>query len=570
MNDKTNTFERLVLTLESSQRQDMLRQLAEITELEEEDAIVSRKPAAPETVENLTPDIKLLEESFFVRLWFTIAAFFNSSSPSLLYSDHLVTSLGKKLDTKYNLYIDTRHGFYTDEFYQEILKLKKTQIFFLTLLSGYENNKGGFSIILASLMMKKTYEAILKTTDPFSIPVEQDIKKDIRLSFIREMDSVFLLISEDERFQMYQAIQAIEWIRHFCTLPLERILMRFSIVQGGKPICMIDTIGDELKEIVNVLSSAKKIPVLLLEGLFLFNIQDKINDDKFDFEKECSVFVSTASDHLSGIRQFKSNLILADFVRYAIRDVTWKPSPVEGGEDWFVLFKNAVKKRFDDKWASWNCLHRKAMLEKNICLYLGKPEMPLLQYHPWNGMWIPLTLQREFSICFLKGFSAGIYTREIMKPLKILLIDGDFYRRENLVEYTDAFSSLENLQQQIDIFENRLSSKGDIGEGFSLISKDMAATIKGKARLENLMFTTSSDAEQIISRAKTAFRSIDVILGGILGVVRGGQYETLVNMAAIQGKQNERYRKELENVRRLIRSASELLSDAEVIEKEEP
>jgi hypothetical protein len=569
MNDTPNTFERLVLTLESSQRQEMLRQLAEISEVPDDDSAPSRRSILDEAGETVSPEKKLLEEPFLVRLWFIVLALFTSGTPSRLYSEHLVTNLGKKLDAACGRYIDTRHGYYTDEFYQEIFKLKKTQIFFSALLTGYENDKGGFSIILSSLLMKKTYASILKTADPFSVPINQELKKDIRLLFIREMDSIFLAIPEDERYQMYQAIQAVEWLRNFCTAPLERILARFGAVPAGvKPVCMIDTIEAEVKDIVHILHSAKKIPVLLLEALYLFSVQDKMDDEKFDMEKECASFVATAAAHLSEIRQFKSALYLADFVRFTIRDVTWQPAFIECGEDWFVLFKNACKKRFDEKWNAWNRLHRRAMLEKNICAFLERDESPVLAAHPWYGMWVPLVFRRELSLCFLKGLFNIVYPSILMKPLKILLIDGDFYRRENMMEFTDAFSTLEHMQQQIETFEHRLSAKGDIGEGFALINKEMVATVKGKARLDNLMLSIESDAEHLIGCVKASFRAIDLILGGVLGVVRGGPYETLVNMAAIQGKQNEKYRKELENVRQVIRNAAGILSDAEVIEKE--
>jgi hypothetical protein len=83
-----------------------------------------------------------------------------------------------------------------------------------------------------------------------------------------------------------------------------------------------------------------------------------------------------------------------------------------------------------------------------------------------------------------------------------------------------------------------------------------------------MMLTTDSETETIIGKAVTAFTSMDLILGGILDVVRGGPYETLVNLASIQGKQNERFRKELTMVRQLIREAFMILGEAEKIEKE--
>ena len=127
---------------------------------------------------------------------------------------------------------------------------------------------------------------------------------------------------------------------------------------------------------------------------------------------------------------------------------------------------------------------------------------------------------------------------------------------------------LEHFQRDIEAFENRLAPKGDIGEGFALIQKEKMATVKGKARLENMMLSTDSEVEAIIARSMAAFKSIDLILGGVIDLVRGGPYETLVNLAALQGKQNESFRKELIHTRHLIREASTILNDAEIIEKD--
>ncbi len=568
MNENSNTFERLVLTLESTQRQEMLRQLAETNEQQENALAPVRKAEGELPEERPFSERKLLEEPFPVRLWFNILAFFTSSSPTRVYAESLVARLGRKLSVSYGRLVDARQGLYTGDLYQELVKLRKVQGFFTSLLSAYENDKGAFYIILGSMYMPQTCTQILKTTDPFSVPYGEDLHRDVRQSFMREMETIFAAIPEKERGHMYQAVQAIEWMRNFTAIPLERMLLRYNAVAGVKPSCNIDTIEDEMKILAQVLFGGKKIPILLLESLFLFTVQNEMLSDKFDMEKECEAFVSTASVNLSGIRQFKQTVPVADFVRFSLHDVAWQPSYAERGEDWFLLFKNAWKKRFDEKWADWNRLHRKAMLEKNSRLFLGVDSIEPLRYHPWEGLWLPLSLRREFSVSFLKAMFSTVYPLDMMKPLKILLIDGDFYRRENLVEYTDAFSTLEHMHQQLETFENRLSPKGDLGEGFILLHAEKGASVKAKARLENLMLNIDFEAEVIIGRAMTAFRSIDTILGGVLGVVRGGPYETLVNMASIQGKFNERYRRELETVRSLIQGATGFLGDAEIIEKE--
>jgi len=536
-------------------------------ELQDEEIRVLRAETGRIDETGKSSEKKLTEEPFIVRLWFNLLAFFSSSSPTRLYSGYLVASLGRDLSHQYGKYFDFHRRLYTEPMFQTLVRLKRTQLFFDALLAAYENDKGGFLIILGSFLMKRTSESI-NAVDPFSVPYDQSLNKDVRSLLLREMDASFLSAPEDERSKMYQAAQSIEWIREFCAIPLERMLLRFGPMEDMAQGCLLDSIKEEMQILVGVFSAARKVPVLLLEALFLFTKQSEMLDGKFDIEGECKKFVETAAVHLGVIREVKSSVPLVDFVRYTLNDVAWQPVEHELGEDWFVLFKNAWKRRFDEKWAEWNQLHRRSMLEKSIVDYLGGAQLPLIQYHPWNGLWMPLAFRHELSIQFLKGLFSVVYPSFIMKPLKILLIEGDFYRRENLVEYTDAFSALEHQQQVIEAFETRLSEKGDFGEGFMIIQKERMASIKGKARLENLMLSVELEADAIVNGVLSAFRSVELILGGVLGGVKGGAYETLSNMASIQGKFNERYRKELQYVRQLIQSAVGILAEASVAQKD--
>jgi hypothetical protein len=572
MNEQSTTFERLASTLESSERQEMLRQLAEVTELQSEELSAVRGKDDESTIDETPARTKLSDESFWVRLWFKIKSFFSANSSERLYDIHLVNELGRALSRMCPEHIDTKRNLYLNPLCDDFIKLRNAQLFFGPLLSAYEEDKGDFFIILSSLMMKNTCDAISVASDPFSIPYRQDQKKDVRTFLLREMDSVLQSVPEEERGRMYQSAQALSWIRMFCELPLERMIVRFGVarVSGNTSgaNCLTESISTEMENLVSVFTSAKRIPVLLLEALFLYSRQGDIENKKFDLEAECRQFVSIASGHLIGIQTLKATLPLLDFVRYTVRDISWVPTITEAGEDWFMLFKLAWKSRFEGRWSQWNKLHKRAMLERNICGLLEIEEIHALKYHPWDSMWVPLALRRELSLCFLRDFFSLLYPSRIMRPLKILMLDGDFYRRENQVEYTDAFNSLEHQQQIISLFEERLSSEGDLGESFKLVKEEKIATMKGKIRLDSLMLSADSEVDQIINRTVSSFRSLDLILGGILDVVRGGPYETLSNLATIQGKFNERYRKDLSRVRQYVRDALAIISEAEVIEKD--
>ena len=566
MTDNLTTFERLVRSLQSSERQDLLRKLADTTELRSEEAQSRERPEVISGEGGVIPEERFKEQSFLVRLWFGICSLFSSSTPVQLYSLHLVESLGKKLSRTSGSYIDTRQRMYSSALYQELKRLRTIQSFFSSLLGSYEENKGGFFIILSSLMIKKTAEAIAAAADPFEFPSDSRDQKDVRLTCVRAMDSVMNNIPSEDRARMYQAAQGIEWMRKFCAVPLDRILLRFDIMSGIAQGCPIDSVTEEMKSLVNILSSGRKIPVLMLEALFLFSEQEHVRDSGFDLERECSQFLTAAAGHLVAISEFRSTIPLADFVRFSIHVVRWRPLVSESGEVWFMLFRNAWKKRFEQRWSAWSRAHRRAVLGPHA-RFSRHGRSPQLTYHPWrecgSGFRCAGNCRCSFSKDFYPHVSLPDHEAAQGHPDR-----GDFYKRENLMEYTDAFSALEHEQSIIENFEERLSPKGDLGEGFEIVQREKMATVKGKARLENMMLTTDSETETIIGKAVTAFTSMDLILGGILDVVRGGPYETLVNLASIQGKQNERFRKELTMVRQLIREAFMILGEAEKIEKD--
>ncbi len=563
MEKNLNTFERLVLTMKSSERQDLLRRIAEVSEAESD-----RQPSRPLVSEPVSALIQgLSSEPFIVRLWFTVRAFFSSTTPAHLYTESLVARLGKDLHRNFPLFIDTKQSVLQKDFYEQLLLLKQTASFFSGLLASCEDDKGGFYVFLGSMIMTSTDERIIAETDPLTAGRTDESSTDQRLSLLRKLDSILSLIPEDERSRMYQAAQSIEWIKAFCSISFDRMLLRFN-TYGQRTVCPLDSVSDELRFLARVLSSARRIPVILLEAMHLFTVQERVQDPRFDLETECTAFVTKAGAYLANIKSFRNVIPINDIVRFTLRDVAWKPNPVEGGEDWFVVFKNAWKKRFDQKWGLWQRHHRRAQVIKSILYYLGSEELPKLEYHPWENLWVPLTFNREMSLGFIKAFFSSVYPELILRQLKVVLIEGEFYRRENLNEYTDTYNTLEHMQHEISLFETRLSPKGDIGEGFELVKREKMATTKGKARLDNLMMSLESTADDIVSRLTAAFRTMDLLLGGILGIARGGQYETLVNMASLQGKANDKFRQQLAKARELMNTAGALLGDAEVVEKE--
>ncbi len=563
MTEKRDTFDELVKSLAISERREMLERLAEVTEAGVGASEMDSEAASPERTLAGADEKKssLLDEGFLVRLWFKILAFFSSSTPEEKYNAHLVADLGKKLSQKYGVYFSLNRRMYTDSLYQDFSFLENIRSFFLPYANEYDKHRGDFYILLASLVAPESAAAISSTLDPFSESYETDEKKDIHSSFLKKMDGVLDSFSADEKNKLYQAAQAAEWFSAFASFSLNRIILQFSDTTGRGQMCPIDTVTEDFKKLCSILTSAVKVPISLIETFFIFLEKDKIQDESFSFDQECTGFVKTAANNLSGITSFRNRIPLADFVRFSIGDISWDPDIERRGEDWFKLFKIAWKERFEKRFAEWIILRDKYALKKRTLAFLECREFPELEYSPWEYSWLELKFHREPVFLFLKAFFSGVYPRQISRVLKIIHAEGDFYKRENLIEFTDDFNILEHDKQDIADFEMRLSPKGDLGEDFALALTEKKGTHSGKTRLEHLMITVETEADSLCTRTLSALQSMDDILGGILNASRGGSYDTLSNLSAIQGVNSESFRADLSSARSKIQECINIMAE---------
>ena len=145
-------------------------------------------------------------------------------------------------------------------------------------------------------------------------------------------------------------------------------------------------------------------------------------------------------------------------------------------------------------------------------------------------------------------------------------MEGNFYRRENLAEYTNAFTALEKQQSCISTFETRLSPEGEIGAAFIQLKEKTVASLKSKNSLEALMKNIETEAKQIITSSQNAFKILIALLNGFIDGNKNSVYAPLLNWLLIQGNDNAEFRKRVEGVKKLLQEVASILSEADKIE----
>ena len=567
MERSLSTFDQLVKSLSTEETQSLLESIQ--NSMEE----FSRK-AQPEEKNSLSEKIiehqhaGISSEPFLIRLWLSIRSFLRSIPLKVIYNEELLKRMAKSLKRSAGAYININQNIYTGVFYTELKKLRKTQLFFTSLLSAYDSGKGSFYMLVSSFVAPATYEKLMKETNPFSIKIGSEVSSNIRTGFLRKIDSVFSNLTDEEKSEMYLCAQAIEWMKSFCSLALDKTLLRFNMISDSNATCQALTIQPEMEVLSSILYSKKNIPHNLLQALFLMHAQETIIDDDSRMVKEADEFVKDAIEALSAIRIFLKQVPLLDITRYIKKDINWMPYRLTGGEDWFIYFKQAWYERFNQKWSTWSYEQKKFNIKVQMINLLKVGDLESMKFCPWRNLWVECKFKKELPFLFLKTFFYSFYNEKLSDTLKTILVEGNFYKHENLNEYTTSYNVLEHRKGEFEKFENRLSPTGDVGSTFAKIRAEKTATLKNKNQIEGLMHTIESESKQLITSSIDALKSVEMILTGILGGGKTSTYATITNWAVIAGVNNGIFREEVAAAKEQIHTGINLLSLAEKLEAE--
>ena len=151
------------------------------------------------------------------------------------------------------------------------------------------------------------------------------------------------------------------------------------------------------------------------------------------------------------------------------------------------------------------------------------------------------------------------------KLLKILMVEGVFYQKENLVELTDVCTELDRQRASLNKFKANIAPDGEGGLMFENLVKENLLNPKDKAKLDSLLKSLETDAALILAQWCAAARSVEQILKGVITGARNSRYDTLSNLSSIQGQHNEKFRKKLDDMQLGFEQALKIVKDLETI-----
>ena len=465
-----------------------------------------------------------------------------------MYLNGLVSSQGRHISERYPGVFDYEQNLLQYRCREELQNLKEAARFFYTALDlSFQRDKGAFFGYLGSLTMPAIHESLAHDGDPDRLSAEQPAESDSKLRAIalESVEAKLNAIPEEAREAMYENSRSLFLIKTLSSFLFDRLLMSFNQVkdkdgkggEGESTVCLVTLVRAQLIELANILSSFKTTPPPhVLSSLFIFSLAEDGGNAVVHNDAELQLFLQKAERALDVIRNFNKNIPLVSIIRCACRDFGWRPQELSGGEDWFLVYKNYWLDLTAAHFSSWIQSRRNAELLHTFTSYFdGATLIPLESvWSEENPEGVPL--ESASSLSFLLTFHKQIFMADINTVIRPILVDGDFYKKENRAEFLEAYNIIIKLDDEIKKFNALLAPSGDYGKLWMQIAGDMQSIPVRRRKTQTLLDEVNERAGKIVEEAKRGLFMMQNVLSGIIDHDETSAYDTLANFAKLAGK----------------------------------
>jgi hypothetical protein len=528
---EAGTFDRLASELSLEERGRLLDRLNNQSSL-------SREPLYEEAAD--TPSFDLDEEykhiPWYYYLFFVLLGFFKKKTPRQIFAEYMVSRLGRVIDAKAPDFYNCQRDLLLPEFHKYLISLKEGARFFYSALdSSVNRDKGAFYAFLASLEMGEVHKRLSAETDPAVITDKNPglPEAGLRQIAFEAMEDSMAAVTEEQRKTMYNNTRFLYCLKEIASFLYDRIILAFSRDNEAKgPVCTARVVEDQLFFLNNILYSLKEIPPMtLLESLFIFILQDHVGEPGFEINTEMRNLLVKAESSLSAIREFNKQVPLTLILRCTSRNMSLSPKAIGGGEDWFVVYREHWKRRIETQFTEYMRLRRHRDLTNSFRYFLKGTNLKVLSNVVSDSSPNGMPIKKAFALSFLLTFYSVVFMGDINKTVRPILIDGEFYKRENRTEFTEAYNELIKLEDVIHKFETEISPDGNYGKRYYQARGDMTSLPVKRRKIQLVMEEADRDAEHIVERVREAIQSMINVLNGIVRKDPNGKYDTLGNLS---------------------------------------
>jgi hypothetical protein len=416
-------------------------------------------------------------------------------------------------------------------------------------------------------------ERLLRDIEPEQVAYEKSlddphmVKKEIEY----RLEDILEGIGQEQRELLYGEARRFNTLHHLVFFAYERILSQFLHSEAkNRYQAAMSEVREPLNELAQILFTLQDPPTEgMIKILFIFYLQNEFETESSqDIDAHLQELLKSADRAFNAIRTFNQKVPLLQLLRLSKRNLEYVPTEIGGGEDWYVLFKQFWYRRFEHKIKLYTQEQKRRKLLEDAENFLKLGEFPRVRYYdgkPWEGAGSPRYAQ---SLGFVRGFVENYFFGDLHGPLKLILIDGEFYKDQNRDEYNDAYNGMLKIQDEIKGLEYDLSPDGEVGKRLEQAKSETGPRAQAAPRITKALRETDKRAEQLIGRTIDSLSLMTHIIEGILYGDVGGRYDTLSNLGYIGRGENKNLSQKLSGIKNKISSFLEILTDLFDTEKQ--
>jgi hypothetical protein len=553
-------FERLVSNLPLSERQSLLEKLTS-------QSLISQDPLYVADKEEVFLDIEeqYVRLAWYERLWYIILSIFRGKPPVKLYEEHRVSVLGHLINEQSPGLYDFQNARLLPPFHSMLNLLKTAARFFYTALdAGFNTDKGAFYAFLGSLEMPEIHARLIKAVDPVQAGDKNPdaTQSELRQAGLRGVEDALRDITEEHRATMYYNARTLFCLKELSVFPFDRILMSFANDSSkNAQTCSVNIIKEMLINLNNILFSFKTIPPMtLLESLFVFVLQEKAAGPGFDMHREIQALVIKAEAALRVIRDFNRQVPLNKIILCSSRNNPVQVREISGGEDWYSVYRDHWKRQAEENIAFYFHNRREKALFVSFKTFLNGAEFQHLDNAESETNPDGFPLNGVLSFSFLLSFYTGVFMPSLNNTLKIIMIDGEFSKKENRIEYNEAYNNLIKMDDMIHKLDFDIGPSGDYGKRYTQARQEICALPIKRKKVQIVLDEVYTEAGKILEDARRSLKSLAYIMEGVAGTGLYDDYSQLSNMAKLTDK-NEGLLNSIKDTSEKLTKALDMLNE---------
>ncbi len=568
--EEQSRFDRLVKNLSKNERHDLLDKLRTATK-----PTLSQEPLKIIEEESGSFDYnKAFQQlSFIERLFLFLRVMFTSDTREELLEEMILTKLSKQVERNYSNIYTHSNGELAANFYWSVKKLQDRLSFLREpLRRSLAAQKKDFFAFLVGWEMPDIQERLMAEVDPEHVAYEKSISDPykIRKEIEYQLEDILESIDDARKNILYSRVRNLHAFNTLVMYPYEKLLSSFEKRgAGGALTAPIFEVRSSLLDLTKVLYSVKNPPPeSMMKVVFLFYLQNSLeNEESEEVERRLNNLLKQTEEALNYLRYFHVHVPMLTLSRLVLRNIEFIPDSIAGGEDWFVLFKQFWYQRFDQRMRSYSETFKRNQLIDSAKEFLKAHSLPEVKYYNHIGSQYNLQPRYLKTIGLIRGFMDSFFISEMNSPLKLVLIDGEFYKEQNREEYNDAYNGMLWVSDRIDNLEMSLSRDGEIGKRIDSINSEAASERQRAGRMQQLISSIDSQVEEIITKTIDYVTQLKNVIGGILYGDMGGRYDTLSNMGYIGRNENKNLQQKLGSINKKLDSFLDILTQLYDAEK---